>query len=41
MKPIIRIILLGILTVGSVRLLLLKDQRAYTESVNIGPEFTN
>jgi hypothetical protein len=41
MKSIIHIIPLGILIVGSIHLLLLKDQGAYIESVNIGPEFTN
>ena len=41
MKCIIHIILVGILIVGSVRLLLLKDQGAYTESVSISPDFTD
>jgi hypothetical protein len=35
MKCIIHIILWGILIVGSVRLLLLKDQRAYTNTLNL------
>ena len=35
MKCIIHIILWGILIIGSVRLLLLKDQGAYTNTLNL------
>ncbi len=41
MKCIKYIVLLGILIVGSVRLLLLKDKGAYTESISISPKLIN